>query len=213
MTTPSASSPLQAAAAALASRDWEGALSYLHEAVRRDPALETDPDWIHDAAMCHFHLGRKQEALLGLDRAALLQPAYGYRFASRAWLRQALGDLAGARADYERAIALDPEDAISLNNLGLLEEQMGYRQEARRRFEVADELRSVLESSGIAIEPSSDPSKDASDGLSAGLSAGPSGGASAEIRDPLPAQHDPSRTPWSVGEFLRFVRNGFKLKP
>jgi tetratricopeptide (TPR) repeat protein len=163
--------------------------------------LEADPDWIHDAAMCHFHLGRKQEALLGLDRAALLQPAYGYRFASRAWLRQALGDLAGARADYERAIALDPEDAISLNNLGLLEEQMGYRREARRRFEVADELRSVLESSGIAIEPSSDPSKDASAGLSA------------EIRDPLPAQPDPTRTPWSVGEFLRFVRNGFKLKP
>ena len=36
----------------------------------------------------------------------------------------ALRDIQGAIADYEKAVELDPEDAITLNNLGLLEEQV-----------------------------------------------------------------------------------------
>lgn len=111
-----------------------------------------NPDAWNDYGVALFHAGQKQEALAALDRALELQPDYGYRFAARAWMRQALKDFDGARADYAHAIALDPEDAISLNNLGLLEEQAGFFQQARDRFAAADALSSLLEETGIATE-------------------------------------------------------------
>ena len=42
--------------------------------------------------------------------------------------------------DYEKAIKLDPDDAVAQNNLGLLQEQLGYKTEAKKRFEIADDL-------------------------------------------------------------------------
>jgi len=87
-----------------------------------------------------FHLGRKAEALLAMDAALELEPHNPYRYASRAFLRDATGDLPGAIADYQQALALDPDDAVAQNNLGLLEEKLGYRESAQRRFQTADEL-------------------------------------------------------------------------
>ena len=40
----------------------------------------------------------------------------------------------------KKAIKLDPEDAVAYNNLGLLEEKLGYEEQAKRRFEIADAL-------------------------------------------------------------------------
>jgi tetratricopeptide (TPR) repeat protein len=191
---------LREAAAAMRQRDWASALKTLQRARVLAAELDASPDWIHDVALCHFHLDRKQEALEGLDRAADLQPDYGYRYASRAWMRQALGDVEGARADYEKAIALDPEDAISHNNLGLLEEQMGYRREAQRRFQVADELREMLATSGIGLDP---PPMARETPPVPPIS--PAGA--------MPEARPDGPTPWSLREFVQFLRNGFKLKP
>lgn len=116
-----------------------------------------DPDAWNDYGVALFHAGAKQEALAALDRALELQPDYGYRYAARAWMRQAMKDFDGARADYARAIALDPDDAISLNNLGLLEEQAGFFQQARDRFAAADALSHLLEEAGIETSPAPAP--------------------------------------------------------
>ncbi|MDX5477739.1 MAG: tetratricopeptide repeat protein, partial [Cyclobacteriaceae bacterium] len=51
-----------------------------------------------------------------------------------------IGDLEGAIADYEKAIELDPEDAVAYNNKGLVEEKLGYRDQSKKSFEKADEL-------------------------------------------------------------------------
>jgi tetratricopeptide (TPR) repeat protein len=48
--------------------------------------------------------------------------------------------LAGAIADYEKAIELDPEDAVAYNNLGLVEEKMGRKEKAQQNFTKADAL-------------------------------------------------------------------------
>ena len=113
---------------------------------------ENNPNAVHDLAICCFHLKRMEEALSWLDRAVELQPDYGYRFASRAWMRAAAKQFEGARADYKRAIALDPEDAVSHNNLGLLEEQLGYQMQAQERFRVADELQGMFKENGMESE-------------------------------------------------------------
>lgn len=67
-------------------------------------------------------------------------------------MKQAMGDLNGAIDDYKKAVELDPEDAVTWNNLGLLEEQLGYRKEAKERHKVSDELREMLKERGIDPE-------------------------------------------------------------
>ena len=45
----------------------------------------------------------------------------------------------GAIEDYKRTVELDPEDAVTWNNLGLLEEQLGYQEQAKERYRVSDD--------------------------------------------------------------------------
>lgn len=134
------------AQAAFDARDFEKALGFYCDAFREAP---TNADILNDRAVCLFHLNRKTEALSDLDQAVKLQPDYGYRYASRAYLRSSLKDLEGALADYQKAIELDPEDAISHNNMGLLEEQMGYVQSAKQRFDQADAINDLLSKTGV----------------------------------------------------------------
>ena len=68
-------------------------------------------------------------------------------------MKQASGDTHGAIADYKKALELDPEDAVTWNNLGLLEEQLGQEQ-ARERYRVSDELLGILNEHGIDPESS-----------------------------------------------------------
>jgi tetratricopeptide (TPR) repeat protein len=106
-------------------------------------------DIIHDHAVCVFQLGRTKEALQAFDRAVDLEPNHAYRYASRAWIKAAMKDVDGAIADYKKALELDPEDAITLNNLGLLEEQYGMRKSAQEKFRRADTLMGILKDAGV----------------------------------------------------------------
>ena len=73
-------------------------------------------------------------------------------------MKQACGDLRGAIEDYKRAVELDPEDAVTWNNLGLLEEQLGYQEQAKERYRVSDELLGILKERGIDPETDAPPS-------------------------------------------------------
>ena len=138
---------------AMRESNWPEALDWWKQWWGAFPDLANDtPDAMHDRAVCHFHCNEKESALEWLNHAATLQPDYGYRYSSRGWMKQAMGDLNGAINDYKKAVELDPEDAVTWNNLGLLEEQMGYRKEAKERYKVSDELREMLKERGIDPE-------------------------------------------------------------
>lgn len=122
------------------------AMEWFAKAIENTPK---DPEIFHDRGVCLFHLERFEEALADMDRSVELQPDYGYRYASRAFIRGAVKDIHGAIADYKKAVELDPEDAISYNNLGLLQEQLGYKQEAQDHYKLADELAQMLEESQV----------------------------------------------------------------
>lgn len=109
----------------------------------------SDGNLLHDRAVCIFQLGRQKEALAELDKAVALEPNNPYRYASRAWIRAALKDVDGAIEDYKKALQIDPDDAITLNNLGLLEEQYGMRKAAQERFKKADTLMGILKDAGV----------------------------------------------------------------
>ena len=125
-------------------RDWKAALidwDIWFSSTEKD---HLDPNAFHDRAICKFHTGSTAEAIEDLNEAAILQPDYSYRFASRGWMKQAAGDTDAAIEDYKHAIELDPEDTIAHNNLGLLEEAKGYKAQAQERFKMADELQEIL---------------------------------------------------------------------
>ena len=147
------SAPKHLAEQAMKNGDWSQALAAWKTWWKASSELaRLDPDAMHDRAVCHFHCGEKHAALAWLNQAADTQPDYSYRYSSRGWMKQASGDTHGAIEDYKKALELDPEDAVTLNNLGLLEEQLGYQEQAKERYRVSDELLGILNEHGIDPE-------------------------------------------------------------
>jgi len=195
---------LQARASAEAGQ-WQCALVGFDEAEQENPDWGFDPDFLNDRAVALFHNDRAHESIALLDKAINLQPQYGYRYAARGWMKQALRDIQGAIADYEKAVELDPEDAITLNNLGLLEEQIGRMQSAKDRFAAADAMDRILDESAINKESTSEAERTAMPQAPASPSPRASNTPWAEVTRALFTQTGRK-------EFLEFIRNGFKLK-
>lgn len=167
-------------------------------------SLETHadaPDIYHDRALCFLKMDRPQLALDDLNKALSLQPQHGYRYSSRAYVKAYLKDLDGAIEDYRKAITLDPQDAISMNNLGLLEEQFGRTNAAKKLFAEADELSKILHDNKIdrpVTEPVNYPEMSAEESAS-----------------------DKPKSTWNVisevfsnseerREFIKFLKKGFR---
>ena len=141
----SMSPDLAQAEALLKAQSWQAAHDAFQALVEGGPESQ-NPDAVHDFAICCYYLDDLPRALHLLDRAVELQPDYGYRYASRAWMLAAAKRTHDAIADYKRAIELDPEDAVAHNNLGLLEEQ------AHERYRVADTLQGIFRENGLESE-------------------------------------------------------------
>jgi Flp pilus assembly protein TadD len=107
----------------------------------------TNASYLSDRAVARHLAGDNVEALKDLNTAQELEPNNAYRYSSRAYVKASMGDVEGGIEDYKKAIELDPEDAVAYNNLGLLEEKLGYTAQAKRRFEVADNLATKQNSS------------------------------------------------------------------
>lgn len=149
------SAPKHLAEQAMKDGNWSQALASWKTWWQESEALANrDPDAMHDRAVCHFHCGEKEAAMSWLNQAADTQPDYSYRYSSRGWMKQASGDTHGAIEDYKKALELDPDDAVTWNNLGLLEEQLGYQEQAKERYRVSDELLGILNEHGIDPESS-----------------------------------------------------------
>jgi tetratricopeptide (TPR) repeat protein len=116
------------------------AIQLYSEALELNP---NDPDIYSDRGVAHLHNLDKEQCFKDLNTALDLQPNYSYRYAARAYAKNNFGDTAGAILDYEKAVELDPDDAIAYNNLGLLLEQQGYKKAAEERFARADKLSKI----------------------------------------------------------------------
>lgn len=103
-----------------------------------------------------LHLNDKnKEASIQFDLVLKLEPKNPYGYSSRAYFKDRTGDLEGAIADYEKAIELDPEDAISLNNKGLIEEKLGYAERSKKSFDQSNNLIGYKpeETTSTSLEP------------------------------------------------------------
>ncbi|HTO78155.1 MAG TPA: hypothetical protein VMJ31_00105 [Methylocystis sp.] len=85
-------------------------------------------------------------ALALLDRLVAIDPAWSEGFVQRAQLRLAGGDAAGARADFEAALHLEPRRFDALMALGALKEEADDRKGALELYRRALALAPKLES-------------------------------------------------------------------
>ena len=128
------------------------ALQHFDKAIKKQSDVA---DFHSERGVALFHLNRKEDALAALNKALMLEPDNPYRYSSRAFIKDSMGDTEGAIQDYLKCIKIDPEDAIAFNNLGMLEEKMGRKTSAKKRFKRADELISLMdpESGQIKFAP------------------------------------------------------------
>ncbi|MBA3899317.1 MAG: tetratricopeptide repeat protein, partial [Bacteroidetes bacterium] len=103
---------------------------------------------------------------------------------------------AGGIEDYQKAIELDPEDFISLNNLGMLEEKMGYKDKAKEYYKKADELTGYDPEEKKEIQEASEVPKPAAEEKPKSLT---------DIVKSTFTQKD------TFKEFMEFVKKGFKI--
>lgn len=114
--------------------------------------LKQDAQTLYEHALCLLQLRDKKFALLQLNKAVDLDPKNPFRYSSRAYVKDANGDLEGAIEDYKACIKIDPEDAIAHNNLGMLYEKLGRQEAAKHHIKQADELvgaKEFLENQGL----------------------------------------------------------------
>ena len=180
-------------------------------------ALNEAPDdynIISDRGVAYLHKNDKLRCFGDFNRAIQLQPNYSYRYASRAYAKKHFGDIEGAVADYEKAVELDPEDAVAQNNLGMLLEEMGYKKQSEKRFARADKLSeqengllNVMEGLEVSEKAVEAPNQETPiEDLS------PSDKGSDETKTNSKEFKKVFTSKNQFKEFIRFIRNGFKIK-
>ncbi|MBT8327082.1 MAG: tetratricopeptide repeat protein [Bacteroidia bacterium] len=133
---------------------WESAMDVWTQLIVLNPY---HADFYNERGVCKFQL-RFKHAIQDFDKAIELVPTNPYFYGCRAYIKDKTGDTEGAIEDYNKAHILDPEDATTLNNLGLAEQKLGYTQRARERFKNSDDLLGIKTIDSRA-EPPSTPEK------------------------------------------------------
>lgn len=110
----------------LGARGPAGALAYLEAQLETHPG---DPELRVGRALALMGNGREREGLAELDAIAREHPQLPVLWGSRGYVAMRLGNFEDADQFFTRAIALDPADADSLRNRGILRHRMGRRAE------------------------------------------------------------------------------------
>ncbi len=105
--------------------------------------MPLEADFYADRGLCFHMAGEVKLALLDFDKAVELQPNNAYRYSCRAFVKNYYKDFKGALTDYNKAIELDPKDAIAYNNKGVLEEKIGFADQAKESFSHSNQLQGI----------------------------------------------------------------------
>lgn len=120
-------------------KEWEKAMDIWTTMIAKHPDAA---EYYVERGVCKFNL-RFKHAIQDFDLAIEMEPDNAYFYSCRAYIRDKTGNTEGSVADYTKALELDPEDAITLNNLGLAEQKLGFTARARERFKYSDDLLGV----------------------------------------------------------------------
>lgn len=129
--------------------EFEQAMECWNVLIQREP---NNAQFYNERGVCKFNL-RFKHAISDFNKAIELENTNPYFYASRAYVKDKIGDTEGAVEDYSKAHELDPEDAITLNNLGLAEQKLGHTQKARAMFQKSNDLLGIDLDEGVDDTP------------------------------------------------------------
>lgn len=207
---------------------FEKSLVAFNKALKLDP---NHPDILSHRGVLYLHMNQKKKCFEDLELSLRLDKDYGFRYAALAYAKDYFGDLETAIELYQKAVEVDPDDAISHNNLGLLMEKQGYQKKAKDNFEKADRLAAIqtdmiekldeLEAKEDKFHSENGHAKN--EGKNPLPKPGTMNLPKGEPIQPKKLKADPVKTFGPVSkdlvtdksvfkEFIAFVKNGFKLK-
>lgn len=106
-------------------------------------ALSVNPlgkEALYERGVLYTNLKKLDLALFDFNKLIELEDNNPFYYACRAFIKSGMRDGQGAILDYQTTLKLDPDDAITLNNLGLLQEQYNYKSDAEKSFERSNEI-------------------------------------------------------------------------
>ena len=183
--------------------DHHGAVELFTIVLKEDPI---NADALSQRAVAYLNLEQYDLSMMDMNLAIKHDPEYGYRYQCRAYLKTRLGDNEGAITDYEKAVELDPKDAIAYNNLALAQEQIGWAKKAKANFDKSDTMMGI---------------KTAEERSKARIENADKTAITEEIEKDTKVNEDAKKgaiaksvftKESSFKEFINFIRNGFKLK-
>lgn len=183
-------------------KDFLGAIDHFTIAISED---KSNVEHYAERAVAYLNTKQYDLSMFDMNICIELEPNNSYRYSCRAFLKSKMGEADGAISDYEMAIMLDPDDAIAYNNLGLAQEQKGFRERAERSFKRSNELigydpEKKREAGAVAVPDTPlDTSMSNLEPKSVNLT-----------KKEIARQVFTNKK--SFQEFLRFIRNGFKIK-
>ncbi len=137
------------AAALEAKKDYKMALSNIEKAISLDPTLIEAKI---NQAIILVKLDRKQEGLEKLIQLKQINPENSKVISSLGWAYLEDKKLDLAAENLETALRLNPKDAFSYNNLGIVMQLKGEHEKARISFEKAKDLKPKFKEVEVNLE-------------------------------------------------------------
>jgi len=188
---------IEAAKSKINEKDFDGALVLLNKILDASPQHD---EALYERGVLFTNQKKLDLALFDFNKLIETAPSNPFYYSCRAFIKTGLKDTDGAIKDYQYAIKLDPDDAITHNNLGLLQEQSGYQLQAEKSYERSNEV--------IGYNPNR---YDEGTVKSVETSAGPINDID-EMSTKSKVIKSVFTKKTSFKEFLAFIKNGFKIK-
>lgn len=126
--------------------DYLNAIELLTDALTDS---STKKELYYNRAVCYLNTTQFALAVFDFSKLIEIEPNKAFNYSCRAFAKARTEDKAGAISDYEKALELDPDNPITYNNMGLVQEEIGYIKQAQKSFEQSDDLRKKEEANKV----------------------------------------------------------------
>ena len=113
------------------------------------PTVSNKRDIFYNRAVCYLNTTQFELAVFDFSKLIEIEPNKAFNYSCRAFAKARTNDKKGAIADYEKALELEPDNPITYNNMGLVQEEIGYIKQANKSFEQSDDLRKKEEANKV----------------------------------------------------------------
>ena len=113
------------------------------------PTVSNKRDIFYNRAVCYLNTTQFELAVFYFSKLIEIEPNKAFNYSCRAFAKARTNDKKGAIADYEKALELEPDNPITYNNMGLVQEEIGYIKQANKSFEQSDDLRKKEEANKV----------------------------------------------------------------